>query len=177
MKIFVNLARLEIGQLFTQGTRRGHPCTLDIFVVVVFHASFFFKFFFFLISGYASFKHLTSLLFRNLELQSSENLYLSARFQINHELREIGRKLKALSSGKHFKFSIINEPFRLKVTSSKWHFVDWAHCRKTVSLNTFDEKNHDKLPVNRLLFMCSISRRSRTSYSKAIWLKLTFPRF
>ena len=29
MKIFVNLAWLEIGQLFTQGMRRGHPCTLD----------------------------------------------------------------------------------------------------------------------------------------------------
>ena len=26
MKIFVNLARLEIGQLFTQGTMQGHPC-------------------------------------------------------------------------------------------------------------------------------------------------------
>ena len=33
-----------------------------------------------------------------------------------------------------------NEPFRLKVTSSKWHFVDWAHCRKMVSSNSFDEK-------------------------------------
>ena len=31
MKIFVNAARLEIGQLFTQGARRGHPCTLDTF--------------------------------------------------------------------------------------------------------------------------------------------------
>ena len=34
MKIFVNVARLEIGQLFTQGTRRGHPCTLDTFLVL-----------------------------------------------------------------------------------------------------------------------------------------------
>ena len=34
-----------------------------------------------------------------------------------------------------------NEPFRLKVTSSKWHFVDCAHCRKTGSSNSFDEKN------------------------------------
>ena len=34
MKIFVNVARLEIGQLFTQGTRQGHPCTLDIFLVL-----------------------------------------------------------------------------------------------------------------------------------------------
>ena len=33
-----------------------------------------------------------------------------------------------------------NEQFRLKVTSSKWHFVDCAQCQKTVSLNSFDEK-------------------------------------
>ena len=33
MKIFVNVARLEIGQLFTQGTRWGHPYTLDTFLV------------------------------------------------------------------------------------------------------------------------------------------------
>ena len=47
MKMFVNVARLEIGQLFThvlwthleigqlftQGARRGHPCTLDTFLV------------------------------------------------------------------------------------------------------------------------------------------------
>ena len=33
MKIFVNVARLEIGQLFTQGIRQGHPCTLDTFLV------------------------------------------------------------------------------------------------------------------------------------------------
>ena len=33
MKIFVNVARLEIGQLFTQGVRLGHPCTLDTFLV------------------------------------------------------------------------------------------------------------------------------------------------
>ena len=33
MKIFVNVSRLEIGQLFTQGARRGHPCTLDTFLV------------------------------------------------------------------------------------------------------------------------------------------------
>ena len=32
-KICVNVARLEIGQLFTQATRRGHPCTLDTFLV------------------------------------------------------------------------------------------------------------------------------------------------
>ena len=30
MKMFVNVARLEIGQLFTQGTR----CTLDTFLVI-----------------------------------------------------------------------------------------------------------------------------------------------
>ena len=35
MKIFVNVEKLEIGQLFTQGARRGHPCTLDIFLVLL----------------------------------------------------------------------------------------------------------------------------------------------
>ena len=38
-----------------------------------------------------------------------------------------------------------NEPFRLKVTSSKWHFVDCAHCRKTRSSNSFDEKKESYL--------------------------------
>ena len=33
MKMFVNVAMLEIGQLFTEGTRLGHPCTLDTFLV------------------------------------------------------------------------------------------------------------------------------------------------
>ena len=33
MKIFMNVARLEIGHLFTQGTRWGHPCTLDTILV------------------------------------------------------------------------------------------------------------------------------------------------
>ena len=33
MKLFVNVAWSEIGQLFTQGARRGHPCTLDTFLV------------------------------------------------------------------------------------------------------------------------------------------------
>ena len=33
MKIFVNVARLEIGQLFTQGARWEHQCTLDTFLV------------------------------------------------------------------------------------------------------------------------------------------------
>ena len=33
MKILVNVARLEIGQLFTEGTRQGHLCTLDTFLV------------------------------------------------------------------------------------------------------------------------------------------------
>ena len=33
MKIFVNVVRLEIGQLFTQDTTRGHQCTLDTFLV------------------------------------------------------------------------------------------------------------------------------------------------
>ena len=32
MKMFVNAARLNIGQLFTQSTRQGHPCTLDTFL-------------------------------------------------------------------------------------------------------------------------------------------------
>ena len=40
MKIFVNVARLEIGQLFTQGTRRGHPCTLNIFLVSLYNHNF-----------------------------------------------------------------------------------------------------------------------------------------
>ena len=31
MEMFVNVGRLEISQLFTQGARRGHPCTLDTF--------------------------------------------------------------------------------------------------------------------------------------------------
>ena len=35
MKIFVNVARLEIGQLCTQGPRRWHPCTLDTFLVPI----------------------------------------------------------------------------------------------------------------------------------------------
>ena len=30
MKLFVNIARLDIGQLFTQSVRWEHPCTLDI---------------------------------------------------------------------------------------------------------------------------------------------------
>ena len=33
MKMFVNVARLDIGQLFTQSTRWGHLCTLDTFLV------------------------------------------------------------------------------------------------------------------------------------------------
>ena len=32
MKMFVNLARLEIGQLFTQGVRRRHACTFYTFL-------------------------------------------------------------------------------------------------------------------------------------------------
>ena len=32
MKMFVNVARSEIGQLFPQGTRQGHPCALDAFL-------------------------------------------------------------------------------------------------------------------------------------------------
>ena len=34
MKMFMNVARLEIDQLFTQGARRGHLCTLDTFLIV-----------------------------------------------------------------------------------------------------------------------------------------------
>ena len=34
MKMFVNIARLHIRQLFTQRARRGHPCTLDTFLVL-----------------------------------------------------------------------------------------------------------------------------------------------
>ena len=33
MKIFVNVARLEIGHFFTQGPGQGHLCTLDTFLV------------------------------------------------------------------------------------------------------------------------------------------------
>ena len=33
MKIFVNVAMFEKGQLFTQGARRGHLYTLDTFLV------------------------------------------------------------------------------------------------------------------------------------------------
>ena len=35
MKMFVNIARLDIGQLFTQRVRRGHLCTLDTFLVAI----------------------------------------------------------------------------------------------------------------------------------------------
>ena len=42
MKIFVNVARLEIGQLFTQCTRWGHLCTLDTLLVSM--KSFYFGF-------------------------------------------------------------------------------------------------------------------------------------
>ena len=33
MKMFVNVASLEMGQVITQGVRWGHPCTLDTFLV------------------------------------------------------------------------------------------------------------------------------------------------
>ena len=33
MKMFVNIARLDIGQLLTQSVRQGHPCTLDTILV------------------------------------------------------------------------------------------------------------------------------------------------
>ena len=40
MKIFVNVARLEIGQLFSQGTRPGRPCTVEAFLVfIIFNCS------------------------------------------------------------------------------------------------------------------------------------------
>ena len=35
MKMFVNMARLDVGQLFTQSARQGHPCTLDTILVLV----------------------------------------------------------------------------------------------------------------------------------------------
>ena len=35
MKIFVNVARLELGLLFTHGVRREYPCTLDTFLVII----------------------------------------------------------------------------------------------------------------------------------------------
>ena len=37
MKIFVNVARLEIVQLFTEGARQGQPCTSDTFLVFFSH--------------------------------------------------------------------------------------------------------------------------------------------
>ena len=33
MKMIVNIAKLDISLFFTQSTRRGHPCTLDTFLV------------------------------------------------------------------------------------------------------------------------------------------------
>ena len=33
MKMFVNIARLDIGQLFTQSVRLGHPCTSNTILV------------------------------------------------------------------------------------------------------------------------------------------------
>ena len=33
MKMFVNLARLERGKLNNTGAMRGHPCTLDTFII------------------------------------------------------------------------------------------------------------------------------------------------
>ena len=35
MEMFVNKIRLDVGQLFTQSARRGHPCTLDTFLVIM----------------------------------------------------------------------------------------------------------------------------------------------
>ena len=37
IKMFVSIAWLDIDQLFTQSARRGHPCTLDIFLVFFFY--------------------------------------------------------------------------------------------------------------------------------------------
>ena len=34
MKMFVNVARLDIGQLFTLSARCGHLCTLDTFLLL-----------------------------------------------------------------------------------------------------------------------------------------------
>ena len=45
-----------------------------------------------------------------------------------------------------------NEPFRLKVTSSKWLFVECTHCRKMISSNSFDE-NISWLIANKLVAM------------------------
>ena len=33
MKMFVNIVRLENGQLITQGVRQGHSCTLDTVLI------------------------------------------------------------------------------------------------------------------------------------------------
>ena len=51
-KIFVNVARLEIGQLFTQGARLGHPCTLDKFLVSDSHYFFALKMLFYMVSRF-----------------------------------------------------------------------------------------------------------------------------
>ena len=48
-KIFVNVARLEIGQLFTQGVRLGHPCTSDKFLVSDSHYFFALKMLFYMV--------------------------------------------------------------------------------------------------------------------------------
>ena len=64
-----------------------------------------------------------------------------------------------------------NEPFRLKITSSKWHFVDWAHCRKMVSSNNekiswlFASKPVAMLHV-AFLIMCS-------SHDFEVWTTIT----
>ena len=34
IKMLVNVAMLDLGQLFTESTRRGHPCTLDTLLVL-----------------------------------------------------------------------------------------------------------------------------------------------
>ena len=51
--------------------------------------------------------------------------------------------------GLHFKWvydtssndTLSKEPFRLKVLSSKWHFVEYTHCRMVISPIIFNENN------------------------------------
>ena len=68
-----------------------------------------------------------------------------------------------------------NEPFRLKVTLSKWLFVDCTHCRKMVSSNSFD-KNILYFMANKLIAMLlcwSCAHHMTTDYVRddRIWIE------
>ena len=80
-----------------------------------------------------------------------------------------------------------NEPFRLKVTVSKWHFVRCAHCRKTGSSNSFDENISwliSNKPVAMLLcWSCTHHMTTDNDYGqcrrwyKTLIINLSFPFF